>query len=260
MAGKRSSAMEAHRISSAPESMFYIPNFISEHEEAHILNKVHQRTPLSSNAPTSKLSPKQIFSNRWVNLTHRRLQAVPARLTATNTLLSSSSLPDYLTSPIIDRFNDLRIFAGAPHGVNHCLVNEYLPGQGIMPHEDGAAYYPVVATVSLRGTVVLDISEKARGEDGAEGQPRSWRILQEPRSLLVTTGSAYTNALHGIADVHEDLNLDAETVANWRLLGDPKPFTANGGRNERTTRISLTYRDVKKVSTIGSKIFGRSKS
>lgn len=129
-----------------------------------------------------------------------------------------------------------------------------------MPHEDGAAYYPVVATVSLGGTLVLDITEKPRDEDGTAGLPRSWRILQEPRSLLVTTGSAYTDTLHGIADVHEDLNLNAGTVANWGLLGDPKSLIASGGRNERSTRISLTYRDVKKVSTIGSKIFGRSKS
>ncbi|KAK4508003.1 hypothetical protein PRZ48_001738 [Zasmidium cellare] len=226
--------MEPHRIPSVPDSMYYIPNFISEEEETSILNKIPQ--------------------NHWITLTHRRLQAVPAKLTATNTLITSTPLPPYLTSPILPRFTDLDIFSGAPHGVNHCLINEYLPGQGIMPHEDGAAYHPVVATVSLGGTVVLDVVEK-----GCEGA-RKWRILQEPRSLLVTMGEAYTETLHGIQEVREDCDLNAETVANWGLLGDREVFVASGGVNERTTRISLTYRDVKKVSTIGSKIFGRGKT
>src|SRR5699024_11991713 len=54
----------------------------------------------------------------------------------------------------------LPIFKEAPHRApNHVLVNEYTPGQGIMPHEDGGAYYPTVATVSLGGAVVLDLYE-----------------------------------------------------------------------------------------------------
>ena len=49
------------------------------------------------------------------------------------------------------------------------LVNEYLAGQGILPHEDGAAYWPVVGTVSLGGVVVLDVYEKRREGEGGEG-------------------------------------------------------------------------------------------
>ena len=163
--------------------------------------------------------------------------------------------------PVVDRFNELGLFADAPHGVNHCLINEYLPGQGIMPHEDGAAYHPLVATVSLGGSVVLNVDLK-RAEDGESTgekgvKERSWRILQEPRSLLVTTGSAYVDTLHGIADIFEDSGLDKVTIANWDLLADSSSFAADGGRNKRTTRISLTYRDVRKVSSVGSKIFGK---
>lgn len=130
-----------------------------------------------------------------------------------------------------------------------------------MPHEDGAAYHPVVATVSLSGSLVLDITEKPSGDDVGEVSDRKvWRIFQEPRSLLVTTGSAYTDTLHGIADVTQDVDLSAGTVANWDLLDDQKVVEANGGCNKRETRISLTYRDVKKVSNIGSKLFGKPKS
>lgn len=172
-------------------------------------------------------------------------------------------MPTWLTHPILPRFDKLGLFNEAPHGVNHCLINEYLPGQGIMAHEDGAAYHPVVATISLGGTIVLNVTEKVPFGDGevidhgSLSENRAWRVLQEPRSLLVTTASAYTDTLHGIADTTEDFNLDPCSIANWKLLGDPALIEASGGHNMRTTRISLTYRDVKKVSTIGSKLFGK---
>lgn len=172
-------------------------------------------------------------------------------------------MPPWLAKPVVDRISSLGIFEDAPHGINHCLINEYLPGQGIMPHEDGDAYFPVVATVSLGGSLVLDVTEKRKtdGEVATEDlkELKRWRVLQEPRSLLLTTGSAYTDTLHGIAEITEDSNLGPETVANWSLLGDPKTIEANGGCNTRADRISLTYRDVKKVSNVGSKLFGKTR-
>lgn len=33
--------------------------------------------------------------------------------------------------------------------LNHVLVNEYQPGQGIMAHQDGPLYTPAVAILSL---------------------------------------------------------------------------------------------------------------
>lgn len=200
--------------------------------------------------------------NRWISLTHRRLQAIPAQLTGNNTLLASSKMPPWLTNPVVDRISALGIFSNAPHGINHCLINEYLPGQGIMPHEDGDAYYPVVATVSLGGSLVLDVTEKRKtGDDAVDSEEplKRWRILQEPRSLLLTTGEAYTDTLHGIAEVAEDVDLSAETVANWGLMGGREAIEANGGRNTRTDRVSLTYRDVKKVSNVASKLFGKTR-
>jgi alkylated DNA repair protein alkB family protein 6 len=135
------------------------------------------------------------------------------------------------------------------------LINEYNPGEGIMPHEDGAAYAHVVATVSLGAPIVLDIYEK-RGEDG-DGQSAEikHRILQEPGSLLVTVGEAYESLLHGISPITKDEKL--ETVVNWEQLGDKRRFELTGGVNERATRISLTYRDVLKVSKVGIGILGK---
>jgi alkylated DNA repair protein alkB family protein 6 len=212
----------------------------------------------------------QIPAQRWTQLTHRRLQAHPSTLTKNNILLASP-LPGYLVNPIVSRFKDLGIFEGTPHQQpNHVLINEYKPGEGIMPHEDGSAYAPVVATVSLGSTLCLELTAKSRATN-TEGDTNDnsntfetpendykipTRILQEPRSLLITTGDAYGVLLHGISDIEVDENLDASTVANWNLLADRQKFVQAGGRNERDTRISLTYRDVLKVSSAASKVFG----
>ena len=71
-----------------------------------------------------------------------------------------------------------------------------------------------------------------------------WRILQEPRSLLVTSGDMYTDTLHGInAVIIDEVGQD---IANWDLLGE-----RYAPRLERELRVSLTYRDVVKVAKIG---------
>lgn len=137
-----------------------------------------------------------------------------------------------------------------------------------MPHQDGPAYFPVVATVSLGGVGVLDVYEKV-GEGGGSGggmgggdedgderrrRPR-FRILQEPRSLLVTRGRLYTDYLHGIAETSRDEGLDEWGICNWDLLGDKEAYSGSGsgsGLVERGTRISLTYRDVLRVVTLGN--------
>ena len=161
-------------------------------------------------------------------------------------------IPRLLSIPIDAKGN---IFHDSPHGApNHCLINEYLPGQGIHPHEDGETYHPVVATVSLGSHIVLDIKPKMNDtvdEKSRGGQ--SWRVLQEPRSLLVTTGELYIGYLHGIGGVKVDEDLGEGNIANWHLLGDRTLFA--GGRAVREPRVSMTFRDVIRVKKLG-KAFG----
>ena len=127
------------------------------------------------------------------------------------------------------------------------LVNEYTAGQGIFPHEDGSAYHPVVATVSIGSATVLDVNAKTKGEKGEEES--KWRILQERRSLLISTEKMYTDCLHGIEASMFDEELNKESIVNWKLLGCPEAFEK--GRYERETRISLTFRDVLQVKSLG---------
>jgi len=240
-------SLEDVRIKTLPSSAFYIADFITEEEEQTLLNKI-------------QTAPKP----RWKQLSKRRLQIWPSDLIKGNTLLDSP-LPDWLQQPIISRIlscpisntdGERHIFSDSPHGApNMVLINEYLPGQGIMPHKDGAAYHPIVCTVSLGASLCLDIY--GTKEDGTiEKEPR-WKILQEPRSLLITTAEIYTDYLHGIAETKEEISLGPETISNWRLLRSPDDVA--NGKFERQTRTSLTYRDVVKVSKLGSKLgmFGK---
>lgn len=107
-----------------------------------------------------------------------------------------------------------------------------------------------MCTVSLGASLCLNLYRSK--EDGAVDPNPCWRILQEPRSLLITAQSLYTDYLHGIADIDEDIDLDAQNIVNWSLLRSPEAFA--NGCNARETRTSLTYRDVIKVSKVGDKL------
>ncbi|KAG8666212.1 hypothetical protein FPOAC1_011015 [Fusarium poae] len=204
-------SLQDARIASLPQTAYYIPNFISEEEEQMMLDKI-------SSAPKPK----------WKQLTKRRLQTWPSDLV--NNKLLDAPLPVWLQDPVISRLLSLRtkdsepghVFSESPHHKpNHVLINEYPPGIGIMPHklskhQDGATYWPVVCTVSLGASLCLNLHRSK--DDGALDHVPAWRILQEPRSLLITADQLYTDYLHGISDTEEDVDLGANTVANWDLL------------------------------------------
>lgn len=69
----------------------------------------------------------------------------------------------------------------------------------------------------------------------------------------MTAGEMYTDHLHGIRGVDVDEGVGEEGVVNWALVGDKEQF--RGGKNVRGTRVSLTFRDVVRVKSLG-KAFG----
>ncbi|KAI2642546.1 hypothetical protein GGS21DRAFT_177391 [Xylaria nigripes] len=232
-------SLDHARVPGLPSAAFYISDFITEEEEKLILDKIAS-------------APKP----RWKQLRRRRLQTWPSDLV--NNKLIDAPLPSWLEEPIVPRLRSLHlanmdsqshIFSDSPHKrPNHVLVNEYSPGIGIMPHKDGAAYHPIVCTVSLGASLCLNIHQMKEG--GTLDKNPIGRILQEPRSLLITTADLYTDYLHGIDDILEDIELSEQTIANWSLLRSSSAF--DDGRNARQMRTSLTYRDVISVSKLGS--------
>ena len=55
---------------------------------------------------------------------------------------------------------------GEGQAPNHVLLNAYLPGQGILPHQDGPLYHPGVCIVSLGAPAVMRFTRKRGAEEG----------------------------------------------------------------------------------------------
>lgn len=82
-----------------------------------------------------------------------------------------------------------------------------MPGSGIMPHEDGAAYFPTVTTLSLASHTVLDLyryrqEQSADSESGPEeGAGKSIEaqpfcsIFVPRRSLFIMRQELYQSCL-----------------------------------------------------------------
>jgi hypothetical protein len=72
---------------------------------------------------------------------------------------------------------------------NHCLLNEYHPGEGILPHTDGPSYASRTATISLTSSVVLEftkrLSSDAIGKSNDSEDSARIQVLLEPGSLIV---------------------------------------------------------------------------
>ncbi|KAG9323318.1 hypothetical protein KVV02_004526 [Mortierella alpina] len=205
------------RISCAPPSVYYIPDFITPTEERVLVEKV-------LGAPKPK----------WVHLKNRRFQEAGV-------------------------FQELD---ANQHDPNHCLVNEYLAGQGIMPHTDGPAYMPTVATVSLSSHCVLEFYKIPEDQDNSStktnnsrGQEPEFALFVQPRSLLVLKEDIYNKYTHGIREVISD-DLNQGNILN---LPEAAPEVSNHPSGstlaERGTRISLTFRIVQK--TLSKKLFLR---
>ncbi|XP_039129573.1 alpha-ketoglutarate-dependent dioxygenase alkB homolog 6-like isoform X2 [Dioscorea cayenensis subsp. rotundata] len=121
-------------------TLIYIPNFITDSEQSQLLRHIYE-------VPTSK----------WKNLKNRRLQNWGGVVHEKGLL--PQELPAWLKK-VTGRIHQCTgLF---PSELNHVLINEYLPDQGIMPHQDGLAYFPVVAILSLKSPVVIDFTPHPR--------------------------------------------------------------------------------------------------
>nr|XP_033812283.1 alpha-ketoglutarate-dependent dioxygenase alkB homolog 6 isoform X3 [Geotrypetes seraphini] len=132
--GSRISALEAFYIGQIPPAVYYVPGFITSAEEAFLLQQVYK-------APKPK----------WTQLSGRRLQNWGGLPHPRG--MMAEKLPDWLQM-YAERISSYGMFGG--NIANHVLVNEYRPGEGIMPHEDGPMYFPTVTTISLGSHTLLD--------------------------------------------------------------------------------------------------------
>ena len=85
--------------------------------------------------------------------------------------------------------------------------------------------------------------------------------LLEPRSLVITTSELYSDHLHGIDEVAEDVlpapgKFANTTIANTDLVHgeEYRGVLANGGTLKRDVRYSLTCRDVERVIRLNTRL------
>lgn len=244
---------------------FYVPDFVTKEEEEYLLRKISE-------------TPQQ----RWKKLANRRLQLWGGEITSN--ILFSQPMPPVLNvyPDLISRLRNIGIFASSPHGApNHIILNEYLPGQGIMPHEDGPAYHPVVATISLGSHSVFHYYQYNTADTSMDNPSLHSRergrtidpnpilsVVLERRSLVISRGTMYTSHLHGIQEISEDCVSASNCtsppmitdlgvkVANWKMLTgeEVRRVMEHGGVLKRGIRYSLTCRDVERVSCVKSLI------
>ncbi|VDK28875.1 unnamed protein product [Gongylonema pulchrum] len=189
----------------APPTVRYIPNFITGEEEESLLTQIY-------GAPKPK----------WQNLLNRRLQNWGG-IVGKKALVPDGNIPQWLTY-VIDKLMSLGDSFPPENRPNHVLVNEYIPGQGIMAHTDGPAFYPMVATISLGGDILLDYYKPLDPKKKKTVEERYMgSMLLQRRSLILFSDEAYTKCLHEIAD---------------RRIGEVV---------NRSLRVSLTIRNVRKV-------------
>lgn len=212
--------LERYVVKDAPPTVYYIPDFITEDEESQLLQQVYK-------APKTK----------WTQLSNRRLQNWGGLPRPKGML--GEKLPDWLLK-YCERISALGAFAGKT--ANHVLVNEYKPGEGIMPHEDGPLYHPTVTTISLGSHTLLDFYRPISAQELDEvPQTEESRyllsLLVRPQSLLILQDDMYQRLLHGIQGTHHDSL--TERVANLLAAG-----VQPGATLTRGTRVSLTVRHV----------------
>lgn len=174
---------------------------------------------------------------KWTQLSNRRLQnwgGIPHIKG-----MIAETIPPWL-DVYLEKIHNLNLMNGKRP--NHVLVNEYLAGQGIMPHLDGSLFYPTITTISVGSHTILKFF-KPSTDDIISMQP-IFSFLLEPRSLLVLQDKLFNYYLHSIEEIYEDI-LD-DQVINLSLCSGKY---AKGTTLKRDTRISLTIRHVPKTTS-----------
>ena len=229
----------AHRVPNPPPgtTAYLLRDWCTSSEEEYLLGRVYHGSASSK--------------KKWTEVSGRRLQNLGGVVHPKG--LIPTPVPEWLAKTMAK----VRASAGdlLPAPINHVLVNEYQPGDGILPHQDGAAYYPAVAIVSLGCDAVMRFAPR-RDETSNETKTSNdderisvsrfgFGVFLPRRSLLVFDGALYERYMHGIDAVREDV-IDA-TVAN---RGDFPERAARGApwrvRRDRV-RVSMTFRRARVV-------------
>jgi alkylated DNA repair dioxygenase AlkB len=155
---------------------------------------------------------RRVDAGQWQNDYLRRIQQYGLGYGAAGTQSPSwlRDFPEWLVE-LAARVSDDAGFERFPE---NCVINEYLPPQGIGPHRDYSAFGDKIACVSLGSDVVMDFANSKRAVKVA--------VFVPARSLWVIEKEARSEWVHGIARRFTDI------IA--------------GERRRRGRRVSITFR------------------
>lgn len=178
---------ELHRVH--PKlSLFLVRDYIPPATEGALLSVIYGES----------------LQDRWVQLTSRRLLCLGGVPHPDGAICEA--LP-----PAIDEIGHALAQAGGISGLpNQCLINSYLPGQGIDAHSDGPRFKAEVAILTLEGPALMYfglVEKKAYPL-----HPQRLEVLLEPRSLLVMSAEAYELYVHRIDHAKVDITRAGEEI------------------------------------------------
>lgn len=169
----RTNRMLANRLEDVKgiHGLTCVPDYISAAEERDLLELIDR--------------------NRWSSEFKRRVQHYGYRYDYRRRNVPESGylgmLPGWLQA-LAERLQYDGLIAETP---DQCVINEYLPGQGIATHVDSIPCFgDTVLALSLGSFCVMEFSHTACS--------LKLPVLLQPRSLLVMTGQARYKWRHGI--------------------------------------------------------------
>ncbi|ORX97997.1 hypothetical protein K493DRAFT_313852 [Basidiobolus meristosporus CBS 931.73] len=182
--------------------LLLIEDFITEEEEAELMAEVERgEWSGQGSGPNPEMKRRTQHYGYVFSYRYRRVMS------------KLGPLPEHV-QVVVKRMLDLGVLALPP---NSCIVNEYQPGQGIMPHIDAPTIFgPKIISLSLLSPCLMTFEQVKTRE--------KHDVLLRPRSLVVMTEASRFDYKHSISK---------ELVERFKKL-----------TIERGRRVSLTFRTI----------------
>ena len=250
------------KTTTAQKDIRLIENFIqSEEEERILLSNVFTNGEEEESEEKGGCEEKRkkeqgkegTLLSSWKVLSGRRVKTFGGTVNAQKTI--GERLPNFLKDLCLRIENDERVketFSLSSSSssslqqqqqqqvlrLNHVLVNEYQPNEGISSHQDGPLYASFVCVVSLARDEIVSFTPHEDFKDAL----KPFDVFVPRRSLLVFYGKSYDCYLHGIRG----------GGGRRRILGSKR----EGDDDDEKKRISLTFRHVKNSLIPGKALSG----
>lgn len=254
--------MTTTKTATAQKDIRLIENFIqSEEEERILLSNVFTNGEEEESEEKGGCEEKRnkergkegTLLTSWKVLSGRRVKTFGGTVNAQKTI--GERLPNFLKDLCLRIENDERVketFSLSSSSssslqqqqqqqvlrLNHVLVNEYQPNEGISSHQDGPLYASFVCVVSLARDEIVSFTPHEDFKDAL----KPFDVFVPRRSLLVFYGKSYDCYLHGIRG----------GGGRRRILGSKR----EGDDDDEKKRISLTFRHVKNSLIPGKALSG----